>query len=92
MDWMIATDMAKSGHWTQQEVEKGIREASPALESRKAGHIELRQAHRGKGVGGAGGAAAPARAGAASAARGAKPMVGLFLRVAWEVCRSSERL
>lgn len=40
MDWMIATDMAKSGNWTQQEVEKGIREASPALESRKAGHIE----------------------------------------------------
>lgn len=40
MDWMIATDMAKSGNWTQQEVEKGIREASPALESRKTGHIE----------------------------------------------------
>lgn len=40
MDWMIVTDMAKSGNWTQQEVEKGIREASPALESRKTGHIE----------------------------------------------------
>ena len=40
MDWMIATDMAKSGNWTQQDVEKGIREASPALESRKTGHIE----------------------------------------------------
>jgi hypothetical protein len=40
MDWMIAIDMAKSGNWTQQEVEKGICEASPALESRKTGHIE----------------------------------------------------
>ena len=40
MDWMIATDMAKSGNWMQQDIEKGIREASPALESRKAGHIE----------------------------------------------------
>ena len=40
MDWMIATDMAKSGNWTQQDVEKGIREASPALENRKTGHIE----------------------------------------------------
>ena len=40
MDWMIATNMAKSGNWTQQDVEKGIREASPALESRKTGHIE----------------------------------------------------
>jgi hypothetical protein len=40
MDWMIATDMAKSGNWTRQDIEKGIREASPALESRKAGHIE----------------------------------------------------
>lgn len=40
MDWMIATDMAKSGNWTQRDVEKGIREASPALESRKTGHIE----------------------------------------------------
>jgi hypothetical protein len=40
MDWMIATDMAKSGNWTQQDVEKGICEASPAIESRKTGHIE----------------------------------------------------
>jgi hypothetical protein len=40
MDWMIATDMAKSGNWGLQDIEKGIREASPALESRKAGHIE----------------------------------------------------
>ena len=37
---MIAADMAKSGYWTQQEVENGIREASPVIESRKADHIE----------------------------------------------------
>lgn len=39
LDWMIATDMAKSG-FTAQDIEKGIRECSPHVESRKAGHIE----------------------------------------------------
>jgi len=40
MDWMIATDMAKSGRFTEQDIEKGLRECSPNIESRKAGHIE----------------------------------------------------
>lgn len=40
LDWMIATDMAKSGRWTQEDIERGIRECSPNIESRKAGHIE----------------------------------------------------
>ena len=40
MDWMIATDMAKCGRFTQQDIEKGLRECSPNIESRKAGHIE----------------------------------------------------
>jgi len=40
MDWMIATDMAKGGRFTVQDIEKGIRECSPNVESRKAGHTE----------------------------------------------------
>lgn len=40
MDWMIAQDMAKSGRFTVQDIEKGIGECSPNVESRKAGHIE----------------------------------------------------
>ena len=40
MDWMIATDMAKSGRFTVQDIERGIRECSPNVESRKAGHTE----------------------------------------------------
>ena len=40
LDWMIATDMAKSGRYTVQDIEKGIRECSPHIESRKAGHVE----------------------------------------------------
>lgn len=40
MDWMIAQDMAKSGRFSVQDIEKGIRECSPHVESRKAGHIE----------------------------------------------------
>lgn len=40
IDWMIAVDMAKSGRFAAQDIEKGIREASPNVESRKAGHIE----------------------------------------------------
>ena len=31
---------AKSGRFTAQDIEKGIRECSPNIESRKAGHIE----------------------------------------------------
>lgn len=37
---MIATDMAKSGLFTAQDIEKGIRECSPHVESRKGGHVE----------------------------------------------------
>ena len=40
MDWIIAQDMAKSGRFTVQDIENGIRECSPNVESRKAGHIE----------------------------------------------------
>jgi hypothetical protein len=40
MDWMIATDMAKSGRFTVQDIERGIQACSPNVESRKAGHIE----------------------------------------------------
>lgn len=40
MDWMIAQNMAKGGRFTVQDIEKGIRECSPNVESRKAGHIE----------------------------------------------------
>jgi hypothetical protein len=40
MDWMIAQDMAKSGRFTAQDIEKGIRECSPNVESRKDGHVE----------------------------------------------------
>lgn len=40
IDWMIAQDMAKGGNFTAQDIEKGIRECSPNVESRKAGHIE----------------------------------------------------
>lgn len=40
LDWMIATDMAKSGRFTAQDIERGIRECSPHVESRKAGHVE----------------------------------------------------
>ena len=40
MDWMIAQDMAKGGRFTVQDIEKGIRECSPNVESRKAGHTE----------------------------------------------------
>ena len=40
LDWMIATDMAKSGRFSVDGIEKGIRECSPYVESRKAGHIE----------------------------------------------------
>lgn len=39
MDYMIAKDMAGRG-WSGSEIEKSIAAASPAVESRKAGHIE----------------------------------------------------
>lgn len=39
LDWMIATDMARRG-WSQDAIERAIIEASPHIETRKAGHIE----------------------------------------------------
>lgn len=40
MDWMIAQDMAKSGRFSQREIEQALRICSPHIEARKAGHIE----------------------------------------------------
>jgi hypothetical protein len=40
LDWMIATDMAKSGRFTVQDIERAILTCSPHVESRKAGHVE----------------------------------------------------
>ncbi|MDD4885336.1 MAG: RepB family DNA primase [Thiomonas sp.] len=40
VDWMVATDMAKSGRFTLQDIETGIREGSPNVDSRKAGPVE----------------------------------------------------
>ena len=40
VDWMIATDMAKSGRFNLKDIETGIRECSPNVDSRKAGHVE----------------------------------------------------
>jgi hypothetical protein len=40
LDWMIAVDMAKSGRFSAKDIERGIRECSPHVESRKTGHIE----------------------------------------------------
>ncbi len=40
LDWMIVTDIAKSNHFTQQEIENVLKTCSPNIESRKAGHIE----------------------------------------------------
>lgn len=37
---MIAKNMAQSGRFTAQDIERGIRECSPHIESRKVGHIE----------------------------------------------------
>ncbi|MBW4049674.1 MAG: DNA topoisomerase [Proteobacteria bacterium] len=39
VDWMIATDMAKSGRFTLQDIATGIRESSPNVETRKVGHL-----------------------------------------------------
>lgn len=40
IDWMIAQDMAKSGHFSQREIEQALRTCSPHIEERKAGHVE----------------------------------------------------
>ena len=40
MDWMIAVDMAKSGRFTQQDIERGIARGTPNVQSRKAVHVE----------------------------------------------------
>jgi hypothetical protein len=40
MDEAIATELAKNSRFTLGEIERGIREGSPNVESRKAGHIE----------------------------------------------------
>lgn len=39
-DWMIATDMAKSGRYSAAGIAKAIEQHSPHIESRKAGHVE----------------------------------------------------
>ena len=40
MDWMIAVDMATSGRFTQQDIERGIVRGTPNVQSRKAVHVE----------------------------------------------------
>ena len=40
MDWMIAIDMATSGRFTQQDIERGIVRGTPNVQSRKAVHVE----------------------------------------------------
>jgi hypothetical protein len=40
LDWMIATDMAKSGRFSAEGIATAIGQHSPQVESRKAGHIE----------------------------------------------------
>jgi hypothetical protein len=40
VDWMIAQDMAKSGRFTVGQIEQGLREGSPNVEGRKAGHVD----------------------------------------------------
>jgi hypothetical protein len=40
LDWMVSTEMAKSGHFTQRDIEQAIQACSPNIQSRKAGHIE----------------------------------------------------
>ena len=40
MDEAIATELAKNSRFTLGEIEQGIREGSPNVESRKAGHME----------------------------------------------------
>ena len=40
MDWMIAVDMATTGRFTQQDIERGIARGTPNVQSRKAVHVE----------------------------------------------------
>ena len=40
LDWMIATDMAKSGRFNADGIAQAIGQHSPQVESRKAGHVE----------------------------------------------------
>jgi hypothetical protein len=40
LDWMIAQDMAKSGRFTVGQIEQGLREGSPNVEVRGAGHVD----------------------------------------------------
>jgi hypothetical protein len=40
LDWMIATDMAKSGRFSAEGIATAIGQHSPQVESRKAGHVE----------------------------------------------------
>ena len=40
LDWMIATDMAKSGRFSADGIAGAIAKHSPQVESRKAGHVE----------------------------------------------------
>lgn len=40
LDWMIATDMAKSGRFSAEAIATAIGQHSPQVESRKAGHVE----------------------------------------------------
>ena len=40
VDWMIAQDMAKGGRFTVGQIAQGLREGSPDVESRKAGHVD----------------------------------------------------
>ena len=40
MDWMIAVDMARSGRFTEQDIERGIARGTPHVQSRKAVQVE----------------------------------------------------
>ena len=40
MDWMIAVDMATSGRFTQQDIERGIARGTPNVQSRKAVQVD----------------------------------------------------
>ena len=40
MDWMIAVDMATSGRFTPQDIERGVARGTPNVQSRKAVHVE----------------------------------------------------
>lgn len=40
LDWMIATDMAKSGRFSAEGIAQAIEQHSPEVATRKAGHVE----------------------------------------------------